>query len=121
MIAQKTPQVLLRGIHLSITEAMRVSIEAKAAGLIRHEPRLLRVRVDVEDQRRGSTRWFVAKGYLEVQGPDRYASVASDDAYKSVDLLIDKLDRQLRKRATAHRRVRATDDIRRHVAPEVAA
>jgi putative sigma-54 modulation protein len=119
MIAQITPQVLLRGIHLSLTDAMRASIEAKAARLIRHEPRLLRIRIDVEDQRRGSTPWFVAKGYLEVQGPDRFASVGSDDAYKSVDLLIDKLDRQLRKRATAHRRARASGDIRRHVAPEL--
>ena len=121
MIATRTPQVLLRGIHLSVTEAMRVAIESKAARLIRHEPRLLRVRIDVENQPRGAAPWFVAKGYLEVQGPDRYASVGSDDAYKAVDLLIDKLDRQLRKRSTARRRVRSTDDIRRHRAPELVA
>jgi putative sigma-54 modulation protein len=41
----------------------------------------------------------VAKGHIEIGGPDLLASVASEDAYKAVDLLIDKLERSLHRRA----------------------
>ena len=40
----------------------------------------------------------MAKGHIEIGGPDLIASVDSDDAYKSVDFLMDKLDGLLRKR-----------------------
>lgn len=80
---------------------MQASIEEKVARLLRHEPRIDRVRIDVENDHRGGTPLFIAKGHIEIGGPDLLASVATEDAYKSVDLLIDKLDRQLRKRATA--------------------
>jgi len=96
-------KLLLRGIHVTLTEAMKASIEEKAERLLRHEPRILRVRIDVESENRGGTTLFLAKGHIEIGGPDLLASVATEDAYKSIDLLIDKLDRMLRKRATARR------------------
>jgi len=110
------PQLILRGIHLWLTDAMRASIEEKAERLFRHEPRMLRLRIDLDVQPRGRTRWFVGKGEIELWGPNLVASVTTDDAYKSVDLLIDKLDRQLRKRATARNSRRHRDDIRLHAA-----
>ena len=42
-------------------------------------------------------------GHIEIRGPDLNASVASEDAYKSIDLLVDKLDGLLRKRSN-HRK-----------------
>jgi putative sigma-54 modulation protein len=41
---------------------------------------------------------FIAKAHLEISGPDLIASVDSEDAYKSIDLLVDKVDGLLRKR-----------------------
>lgn len=108
------PRLILRGIHLWLTDAMRASIEEKAERLFRHEPRMLRLRIDVDVQLRGRARLFVAKGEVELWGPNLNASVTTDDAYKSVDLLFDKLDRQLRKRATALQSRRHRDDIREH-------
>jgi len=99
-----TPEVIgakliLRGIHLNLTDAMRSIIHEKVGRLLRHEPRIDRVRIDVDlDKTKGSQAHFVAKGHIEISGPDLNASVDSDDAYKSVDLLIDKLDGLLRKR-----------------------
>ena len=78
------------------------------------EPRILRLRIGVELENRGTARLFVAKGHIEIQGPDLQASVETEDAYKSVDLLIDKLDRMLRKRTTALHGARGEDDIRNH-------
>lgn len=92
-------KVILRGIHLELTDAMRTVFNDKASRLLRHEPRIIRIRIDVElDKTKTSKDHFVAKAVIEINGPDLVASVDSDDAYKSVDLLVDKLDGLLRKR-----------------------
>lgn len=109
-----SPKLILRGIHLGITGPMKRAVEAKAERLFRHEPRILRLRIDVENDVRGRSRLFTAKGRIEIAGPDLSASVSTDHAYTSVNLLIDKLDRMLRRRVTGVLRRRTADDIRRH-------
>ena len=42
---------------------------------------------------------FIAKGQLEVRGNDHFASADTDDLYKSIDDLVQKLDRMLRRRS----------------------
>lgn len=114
---QTTPigdKLILQGIHLHLTEAMKAMITAKAEKLLRHEPNIVRIRIDVEPHHNAGLKTFEAKGHIEIGGPDRHVSVTSDDAYKAVDELIDKLDRQLRKRSTEYSSRRATDDIRSH-------
>lgn len=102
-----TPEVIgakliLRGIHINLTESMKAAVHEKVARLLRHEPRIDRIRIDVDhDKTKGSKPHFIAKGQIEIGGPDLVASVDSDDAYKSVDLLMDKLDGLLRKRHSA--------------------
>jgi ribosomal subunit interface protein len=112
-------KLILRGIHLWLTDAMKLAVETKAERLFRHEPRIVRLRIDVERDLRGRTRVFTAKGRIEIAGPDLTAAVTTEDAYTSINLLIDKLDRLLRKRVTNTLRRRSTDDIRQH-APAVA-
>lgn len=107
-------KLILRGIHLDLTEAMKTVITTKAERLLRHEPRIVRIRIDVEPRRADGHTRFEAKGRIEIKGPDRHVSAESDDAYNAIDQLIDKLDRQLRKRSTDINSRRVTDDIRRH-------
>lgn len=107
-------KLILRGIHVSLTEAMKTALETKAARLFRHEPRVLRLRIDVERDLRGRNRVFTAKGRIEIAGPDMTAAVTTEDAYVAINLLIDKLDRMLRKRTTHRIRRRVADDIRAH-------
>jgi putative sigma-54 modulation protein len=92
-------KVLLRGIHLTLTDALRDALRSKAARLLRHEPRIDRIRIDLEHDATRGRAVFVAKGHIEIGGPDLLATVASEDAYKAVDLLIDKLDRSLARRS----------------------
>jgi putative sigma-54 modulation protein len=90
---------IIRGIHLDLTEALKQITMEKAARLLRHNEHIVRIRLDLElDKTRGSKDQFIAKGRIEISGPDLIASVHSDDAYKSVDLLVDKLDALLRER-----------------------
>ncbi len=113
-------KLLLRGIHLGLTPAMTATLEAKTERLFRHEPRILRVRIDVERDVRGRGRVFTAKGRVEIAGPDLTAAVTNEDAYAAIHLLIDKLDRMLRRRASHYLRRRTTGDIRAHAEPAVA-
>ncbi len=112
LVCSNDSKLILRGIHLELTEAMKAAIESKAERLFRHEARILRLRVDVECGYRAHTRVFTAKGRIEIAGPDLSAAVTTEDAYNSINLLIDKLDRLLRKRATSAIRRRSVGDIR---------
>jgi putative sigma-54 modulation protein len=91
-------KILLRGIHLTLTDALRDTLRGKAERLLRHAPDIGRVRIDLEHDTTRGRAVFVAKGHIEIGGPDLLASVASEDAYKAVDLLIDKLDRAIHRR-----------------------
>jgi putative sigma-54 modulation protein len=106
--------LILRGIHLELTDAMKAALERKSERLFRHEPDILRVRIDVEPDFRHRQRVFTAKGRIEIAGPDMSAAVTTGDAYKSTNLLIDKLDRMLRRRTTGVIRRRTSGDIRTH-------
>ena len=98
------PRIIVRGVHFDLPAGLRSIVEDKVARLLRHEERIIRVRLDLEhDKSRDPNQAFVAKGHIEIHGPDLVASVASDDPQKSLDELTDKLDRMLRKRATAAR------------------
>lgn len=110
-------RLLIRGIRLGLNDSLKALIEAKAERLFRHEPRILRVRIDVEPDVRSRPPRFTAKGRVELAGPDLTASVATDAAPASITLLIDKLDRMLRKRTNNLLRRRSTGDIRAHAAP----
>jgi putative sigma-54 modulation protein len=92
-------KLLIRGVHLKLTEALRAYVVNKAGRLLRHNDYIIRLRVDLEHDKTATVaRQFVAKGHIEIGGPDLIAAVNSDDAYKSIDLLTDKLDALLRRR-----------------------
>jgi putative sigma-54 modulation protein len=99
-----TPEILaskfiVRGIHLDLTAALKDIAQQKAIRLLRHNAYIIRLRIDIEyDKTRGQADQFIAKGLIEIGGPDLVASVATEDAYKSLDQLIDKLDGLLRRR-----------------------
>jgi putative sigma-54 modulation protein len=107
-------KLLIRGIRLGLDDTARAFIETKTERLFRHEPRILRLRIDVERDARSRTSRFTAKGRIEVAGPDLTASVTHTVALASITILIDKLDRMLRKRTNNLMRRRTTGDIRTH-------
>jgi putative sigma-54 modulation protein len=95
---------IIRGVHLTLTDALRAAAVDKLSRLLRHSEHILRIRVDIElDKTHDVGAKFIAKGHVEISGPDLIASIASDDAYKSLDLLADKLDGLLRRRHGLHK------------------
>ncbi len=92
-------KLIIRGVHVELTDALRQAAEHKAERLLRHNDYIVRIRIDLEvDKTKDINHKFIAKGHIEIGGPDLIASVSSEDCYKSIDLLVDKLDRLLERR-----------------------
>lgn len=92
-------KLIIRGGHMVLTDALKQIVTDKAARLLRHEPRIVRIRIDLEHHTTASRdAQFAVTGLIEIAGPDIVASASSDDAYKSIDLMVDKLDKALRRR-----------------------
>lgn len=101
-------EIILSGINMDLTEAIKSTVHEKMEKLFKHEERIIRLRVELEyHQNRSHQGDFVAKGHIEINGPTMVISVATDNLYKSIDELTDKLDRKLRRRARMHK-------VRRH-------
>jgi putative sigma-54 modulation protein len=102
-------EIIVSGIHVNLTESMKAYVIDKMQRLFGHEDRIVRIRVEIEfDDRKAKEDRFTAKAHLQIHGPDDNISVTSDDAYKSIDLLVDKLDRSIRRRS------RLTKEKRNH-------
>jgi putative sigma-54 modulation protein len=94
-------KVIISGIHLDLTEAIKQHVREKASKLLRHESQIVRVRVTLEyHETKSKHGQFTAKGQIQIQGPDINASESGDDAYAAIDKLVSELDRGLRKRST---------------------
>jgi putative sigma-54 modulation protein len=86
-------QFIIRDSQQDLTDSFRQTAIDKTAPLFRHNVSISCIRIDLEiDPSSGPAQRFVAKGLLEVDGPDIFASARSENAYKSVDLLVEKLD-----------------------------
>ncbi|HVW19793.1 MAG TPA: ribosome-associated translation inhibitor RaiA [Opitutaceae bacterium] len=96
--------MIVSGIHLELTPSLKTFVGEKVDRLFRHEERIVRLRVELEcDPKEDVGTRFKAKGHIAVHGPDMNAAVESDECHKAVALLVDKLDRMLRRRARWHK------------------
>lgn len=93
-------ELIVSGIHLELTPSLKTYVQQKTERLFRHEEHIVRLRVELEcDAKQAIASRFTAKGHIQIQGPDMNASVSADECHKAVALLVDKLDRMLRRRA----------------------
>ena len=79
------------GHHVDVTESMRNYVDEKLKRLKRHSQNLFDVHVilSVEKQRQK------AEATIQVTGTKIYADTTDTDMYAAIDLMMDKLDRQL--------------------------
>ncbi len=91
-------EIIISGQNLELTEALKSEVYAKMDKLFKHQERIVRLRVDLAySPNRHHENEFVAKGHIEIVGPDMIITVATDDMYKSIDELAEKLDRKIRR------------------------
>jgi len=84
-------QATISGHHVEITDALREVINSKLGKLERHFDQISSINVilNVEKQRQ------MAEATIHIAGADLVANATHDDMYAAIDLLTDKLDRQL--------------------------
>lgn len=94
-------EIIIAGVHFDLSSRVKATVSEKAARLFNHDTRIIRLRVELEHdvhKRKGKEKEYIAKGHIEINGPDMVVAVASDSIYKSIDQMVDKLDRMLRRR-----------------------
>jgi len=81
----------MTGHHVDVTDSMRNYVTGKLKRLKKHgaSPLNVQVTLTVEKERRK------AEGTLDIAGTRLHASTVEPDMYAAIDLLADKLDRQL--------------------------
>lgn len=84
-------QVNITGLHLEITEALRDYVEEKFERLERHFDRIITVQVILQVEKLKQK----AEATLHVAGREVVGNSEHSDMYAAIDLLVDKLDRQL--------------------------
>jgi len=84
-------QVTISGHHVEVTSALREFINSKLEKLERHVDQISSIKVvlHVEKQRQK------ADATIHIAGADVVANAEHDDMYAAIDLLTDKLDRQI--------------------------
>ena len=104
MNSQNNNELIVSGIHLELTPSLKTFVREKADRLFRHMERIVRIRVELEcDRKEATAARFKAKGHVTIQGPEMNALVEADECHKAISMLVDKLDRMLTRRHQLHR------------------
>ena len=94
----KQHDVIISANHFDLTEAIKNIVHQKVEKLFQHENRIIRLRVELEERHNSkSPDEFIARGMLERRGPSIVVSESTEDLYKSIDQMVAKVDRQLRR------------------------
>lgn len=97
-------QISVSGHHIDVTDSLRAYVETKLDRLERHYDQITNMQVilSVEKQRQK------AESTVRISGGEVFAEAESEDLYAAIDMLADKLDRQLikQKEKTTNRKQR---------------
>jgi len=96
----KQHDVIVTGRNMDLTDSLKDAVHRKAEKLFTHEEKIIRLRVELEYNKNVTGKdEYIAKGHIEINGPPLILTEATDDLYKSIDIMADKLDRKLRRRS----------------------
>jgi ribosome hibernation promoting factor len=102
------PPIRLTGRHVTVTDAMKEYFRRKVAGLHLEYPRIVEVHaiLDIEKYRHTAEVILRCSNHITIK-----ASSESDDTYASIDQVVGRIARQMRK---YHTRLMRNDLRRRH-------
>ena len=99
--------LIISGNHIDLTAALKEYVSRKVEKLFRHENRIIRLRVELDGENRlHNERCYTARGLISINGPEIVATDAGPDLYKSIDGMVQKLDRLLHDRSGVRREKR---------------
>jgi len=86
-------QLNITGHHIELTDALKDYVTSKLEKLERHIDTISNVQVTLSVLKQR----HVAESTLHISGADIHGAAENEDMYAAIDLLIDKLDRQILK------------------------
>lgn len=91
-------QVIIKGKNIEVTDALRMHAEDKIKKVTRHFDQIMKIEIElsVAKNRRVSKNQTV-EVTLFAKGPAIRAKESSTDMYASIDMVINKLERQIKK------------------------
>ena len=87
-------QIDITGHHVDVTPALRAYVTEKMQKLMRHSDQVISIRVILNVEKLQQN----AEATVNVGGRNLFGAVTATDMYASIDGLVDKLDRQIRRR-----------------------
>ena len=92
-------KIIISGIHFNVSENLKSFVLTKCEKLVKHQKFISSLRFELEKDSHSSTHSneYVAKGHMEIKGSPCSFSSSSDSMYKSIDELVDKLERSIRR------------------------
>lgn len=95
--------ILIHSEGFALDDRKKALIEEKAGRLEHYAPRALRARVTVRmNSAHQNDKQFSAKVLVEIPGNDLAAEQKAGEPLEAIDLLVEKMERQLEKRKTEH-------------------
>jgi putative sigma-54 modulation protein len=86
-------QISITGRHLEVTDSMKAYVEEKVNKLKRHFDHVTNIHVILEVEKN----MHKAEATVQVSGATLFAEEHQEDMYAAIDLMVDKLDRQILK------------------------
>jgi len=87
-------QIDITGRHVDVTPALRAYVTEKMQKILRHSDQVMSIRVILNVEKLQQ----LAEASVNVAGRNIFATVSATDMYASIDGLVDKLDKQIRRR-----------------------
>ncbi len=86
-------QLNITGHHIDLTDSLKDYVSTKLQKLERHIDSISNVQVTLSVLKQRQ----IAEATLHISGADIHGTAEHEDMYASIDLLVDKLDRQILK------------------------
>ena len=86
-------QIIITGQNIDITDSLRTHVEEKLSKINNHFDHVTTTNVVLSVEKNRHT----AESNIQAKGTSFHASAQSDDMYTAIDILLNKLDRQVLK------------------------
>ena len=95
-------QISITGRHLEVTDSLKAYVEEKISKLQRHFDHVTNIHVILEVEKTTQK----AEATVQISGATLFAEDHQEDMYAAIDLMVDKLDRQIikhKEKISSHR------------------
>lgn len=107
---QEAMDILIRTAGLELTDKLHEAVTRKIGRERQYAPRALRARVQLHKVcPNRSARQFRARVHCEIPGDDLFAEHSAHEPVAAIDVVAEKIERQLRRRKTARLAHRVRD------------